>query len=105
MAKCPTGPLRPENMRSLAVLKAARERERARREALNPKPEPVVLDIALPDRIRLGQLAALMGARVADVVKALIRRGEFLRAHDEIDYETAESIVEEFGHKPRRAES
>lgn len=105
MDKCPLGPFRPENARSLADIEAARAREMARRAALHPVPEPVVLDIALPERITLGALAALTGERLPVVVKAMIRRGEFLRGHDEISYETAKSLVEEFGHRPRRAEA
>ena len=43
-----------------------------------------------------------MKERVADVVKYMMKQGEMMRANDVLDADTAELIVEEFGHTVKR---
>ncbi|PQO24714.1 translation initiation factor IF-2 [Rhodobacteraceae bacterium WD3A24] len=88
--------------RSLAAMK--RKQERARQKAMGQSAprEKVVRDVQIPDTIVVSELANRMAERVADVVKALMKNGMMLTQNQSIDAETAELVVEEFGHKPVR---
>jgi translation initiation factor IF-2 len=84
--------------RSLAAMK--RKQERARQKALGggePR-EKIVRDVQLPEAIMVQELANRMAERVADVVKALMQSGIMATQNQTIDADTAELIIEEFGH-------
>ena len=85
--------------RSLAAMK--RKQERARLKALGgvETREKVVRDVQVPETIVVQELANRMAERVADVVKALMQSGMMVTQNQSIDADTAELIVEEFGHK------
>ncbi len=85
--------------RSLAAMK--RKQERARQKALGgaQEREKVVRDVQLPETIVVQELANRMAERVADVVKALMTNGIMATQNQTIDADTAELIIEEFGHK------
>jgi translation initiation factor IF-2 len=85
--------------RSLAAMK--RKQERARLKALGGVEihEKVVRDVQIPETIVVQELANRMAERVADVVKALMQSGMMVTQNRSIDADTAELIVEEFGHK------
>ncbi|WP_068116099.1 translation initiation factor IF-2 [Tropicimonas marinistellae] len=85
--------------RSLASMK--RKQERARQKALGgaENREKVVRDVQVPETIVVSELANRMAERVADVVKALMQNGMMVTQNQSIDADTAELIVEEFGHK------
>ncbi|MEM0986355.1 MAG: translation initiation factor IF-2 [Pseudomonadota bacterium] len=91
-----------ERQRSLASVRRARERERERRSGGNDSREKVSVEVTLPETITLQDLANRMKERVADVVKFMISQGEMMRANDIIDADTAELIIEEFGHTTKR---
>jgi translation initiation factor IF-2 len=92
-----------ERMRSEASLRRARERERLRLEQSNFDPnQKVVREVVLPETITVGELASRMAARGADVIKTLIKMGSMVTINEVIDADTAELVVEEFGHKVRR---
>jgi translation initiation factor IF-2 len=61
--------------------------------------EKVVRDVQVPDAIMVQELANRMAERVADVVKSLMKMGMMVTQNQTIDQDTAELIVEEFGHK------
>ncbi|MGC9368537.1 MAG: translation initiation factor IF-2 [Paracoccaceae bacterium] len=84
--------------RSLAAMK--RKQERARQKAMGGKVEreKVVRDVQVPETIVVSELANRMAERVADVVKALMKMGMMVTQNQSIDADTAELIVEEFGH-------
>ncbi len=85
--------------RSLAAMK--RKQERARQKALGggePR-EKVIREVQVPETIVVQELANRMAERVADVVKALMQNGMMVTQNQSIDADTAELIVEEFGHK------
>ncbi len=85
--------------RSLASMK--RKQERARRQAMGqaePR-EKVVRQVRLPEAITVAELANRMSERVADVVKSLMTSGMMVTQTQTIDADTAELIIEEFGHK------
>ncbi|MEM6727314.1 MAG: translation initiation factor IF-2 [Pseudomonadota bacterium] len=88
--------------RSLASMK--RKQERARQKAMgNGEPrEKVVRDVRVPEAIVVSELANRMAERVPDVVKSLMQMGMMVNQNQTIDQDTAELIVEEFGHKMMR---
>jgi translation initiation factor IF-2 len=88
--------------RSLAAMR--RKQERARQKAMGgaQSREKVVRDVQIPDAIMVSELANRMAERVADVVKALMKMGLMVTQNQTIDADTAELIVEEFGHRPVR---
>ena len=85
--------------KSLAAMK--RKQERARQKAMggNVEREKVVRDVQLPETIVVSELANRMAERVGDVVKALMNNGMMVTQNEPIDADTAELIIEEFGHK------
>jgi translation initiation factor IF-2 len=88
--------------RSLAAMK--RKQERARQKAMGGSQdrEKVVRDVKVPETIVVSELANRMAERVADVVKALMQNGMMVTQNQSIDSDTAELIVEEFGHRVQR---
>jgi len=93
-----------EKTRSLASVRRQRERERRQAElaALRADQVRVVRDVVLPDAITVQELANRMAARVADVVKTLMRMGVMATVTQILDSDTAELVVQEFGHRVRR---
>ena len=88
--------------RSLAAMK--RKQERARQKAMGGQQdrEKIVRDVQVPETIVVSELANRMAERVADVVKALMQNGMMVTQNQAIDADTAELIVEEFGHRAQR---
>ncbi|MGV6839959.1 MAG: translation initiation factor IF-2 [Planktomarina sp.] len=88
--------------RSLASMK--RKQERARQKAMggNEQREKVIRDVQVPEAIVVSELANRMAERVPDVVKALMQMGMMVNQNQTIDQDTAELIVEEFGHRITR---
>ncbi len=86
--------------RSVAAMK--RKQERLRQKAMSGSNEPrekVVRDVQVPEAIVVSELANRMAERVADVVKELMKMGMMVTQNQSIDQDTAELIIEEFGHK------
>jgi len=89
--------------RSLASVRRAREREKARMRSANDQPKvKQVRDVTIPDAITVQELANRMAERGADVIKELMKLGIMATVNQTIDAETAELIVVELGHKPNR---
>ncbi|NOD65462.1 MULTISPECIES: translation initiation factor IF-2 [unclassified Ruegeria] len=88
--------------RSMAAMK--RKQERARQKAMGGtvEREKVIRDVQLPEAIMVSELANRMAERVADVVKSLMQMGMMVTQNQTIDADTAELIIEEFGHKVTR---
>ncbi len=85
--------------KSMAAMK--RKQERARQKAMGgaQEREKVVRDVQLPEVIVVSELAGRMAERVGDVVKALMQNGMMVTQNEAIDADTAELIIEEFGHR------
>ncbi len=81
-------------VRSLAALRRAREKERGR---LGSQAKQV-RDVTVPDMITVQELANRMAERTGNVVRLLARLGVPSAAVDEIDQDTAELVLTEFGH-------
>ncbi|MBT4235027.1 MAG: translation initiation factor IF-2, partial [Marinovum sp.] len=61
--------------------------------------EKIVRDVQLPEAIIVSELANRMAERVGDVVKSLMQMGMMVTQNQSIDADTAELIIQEFGHK------
>ncbi|MDH3668477.1 MAG: translation initiation factor IF-2 [Paracoccaceae bacterium] len=85
--------------RSLAAMRRRQERERRKMMGGPVEREKVVRDVRVPDAITVQELANRMAERVADVIKALMKMEVMATQNQTIDPETAELIIEEFGHK------
>ncbi|MBL6079577.1 translation initiation factor IF-2 [Belnapia sp. T18] len=93
-----------DRSRSIASMRRARERERRQQELarLRAGTERVVRDVVLPETITVQELANRMAARGGEVVKALFRMGVMATLTQSIDADTAELVVQEFGHRVKR---
>jgi translation initiation factor IF-2 len=93
-----------ERVRSLASVRRQRERERrqAELELLRSDQVKVVRDVILPDTITVQELANRMATRTGDVVKALMKLGVMATVTQTLDADTADLVVQEFGHRARR---
>jgi translation initiation factor IF-2 len=88
--------------RSLAAMKRKQEKARAKALGLGHKAEKQVRDVQLPETIVVSELANRMAERAADVVKSLMKMGMMVTMNQAIDADTAELVIEEFGHKAVR---
>ncbi|MEJ8562210.1 translation initiation factor IF-2 [Yoonia sp. GPGPB17] len=84
--------------RSMAAMKRKQDRARAKAMGVSAEREKVFREVALPEAITVSELANRMTERVADVVKALMTNGIMATQNQTIDADTAELIIEEFGH-------
>lgn len=90
-----------DRMPSLAAQRRAREKERMKAK------EPIehvkqVRDVVVPEVITVQELSNRMAEATGDVVKKLMEMGVMATATQSLDADTAELIVEEFGHKIKR---
>ncbi|MGB3754406.1 MAG: translation initiation factor IF-2 [Parerythrobacter sp.] len=89
--------------RSLAALKRAREKERRTHGGGEKKPrEKQVRDVVVPEAITIQELANRMAEKGAELVKSLFNMGMMVTVNQTIDADTAELLVEEFGHNLKR---
>ena len=93
-----------ERVRSLASIRRQRDRERRQQEleALRSDQVKVVREVILPDAITVQELASRMAARAPDVIKALMKMGVMATITQSLDADTAELVVQEFGHRAKR---
>jgi len=91
-----------ERVRSLASVRRAREREKQRLMQAQQEPSKIVRDVVVPETITVQELANRMAERGADVIKALMKMGVMATINQVIDADTAELVVNEFGHRLKR---
>lgn len=93
-----------ERMRSLASLKRARQK--AKRQSTDMLPgqssDKMVREVIVPETITVQELANRMAVRSTDVVKELMKLGIMAAGNQSIDADTAELLVNEFGHTIKR---
>lgn len=90
-----------ERVRSLASVR--RQRAREKRASSGPmESQKVFREVTIPETITVQELANRMTERAGDVVKALMKNGIMATITQTIDTDTAELIVAEFGHTPKR---
>ena len=59
----------------------------------------VVREVEIPEAITVGELAARMSVKVADVIRELFKQGMMVTINQSLDADTASLLVEEMGHK------
>ena len=84
--------------KSMAAMKRKQDKARAKAMGISAEREKVYREVSLPEAITVSELAARMTERVSDVVKALMTNGIMATQTQTIDADTAELIIEEFGH-------
>ena len=87
--------------RSLAALKRKREKEKRAQQHSGPR-EKQYRDVVVPESITVAELAKRMGEKSADLVKSLFNMGMMVTINQNIDQDTAELLVNEFGHTVQR---
>ncbi len=90
--------------RSVAAFRRKQERERQQRSRDGGGAGgsvKVVREVSIPDAITVSELANRMAERGAEVIKALMKLGVMATINQTIDQETAQLVVEEFGHTPK----
>ncbi len=90
-----------EGGRQRSVASMKRQQERARKKAMGQQQdrEKVTRNVNLPEAIMVSELANRMSEKVSDIVKALMQNGIMATQTQTIDADTAELIIEEFGHR------
>jgi translation initiation factor IF-2 len=89
--------------RSLAALKRAREKEkRSHGGGRRDKQPKQSRDVVVPEAITVQELANRMAEKASDLVKSLFKMGMPITINETIDQDTAELLVEEFGHNITR---
>jgi translation initiation factor IF-2 len=93
-----------EKTRSISSVRRQRDRERRQAELERLRADQVkhVRDVILPETITVQELANRMASRAGEVVKALMKMGVMATMTQMLDADTAELVVQEFGHRARR---
>ena len=92
-----------ERVRSLASVKRAREKEKLKQQQqMRGDPLKVIRDVTIPESLTVQELANRMAERSTDVIKALMKMGVMANINNVIDADTAEVVVNEFGHNSKR---
>ena len=87
-----------DRARSLAALRRAREKEKRHQQSAGPSAKQV-RDVVVPEAITVQELANRMAERGSDLVKSLFKMGTPVTITETIDQDTAELLIEEFGHR------
>jgi len=93
---------REQRERSMASLKRKREREKMKAAGVVQARDKVMREVTIPEVITIQELANRMTERAVDLIKVLMKQGEMHKITDAIDADTAELLVTEFGHTPKR---
>ena len=91
-----------ERKRSEAAARRRREKEKQRAQKGPIEHRKQSREVVVPETITVQELANRMAEKGADLVKALMKMGVMATMTQSIDADTAELLVEEFGHKIRR---
>ncbi len=94
-----------EKMPSLAKTKRNREKQNKKFKPNLTSSQKIVREVDIPVKISVQELASRMSEKTGDVVKSLMKSGVMATANQYIDGDTAELIVTEFGHTPKREEA
>lgn len=65
--------------------------------------EPIVREVLVPETISVADLAHKMSVKAAEVIKTLMKLGQMVTINQVLDQETAMIVVDEMGHKSKRA--
>jgi translation initiation factor IF-2 len=92
-----------ERSRSIASMRRAVEKERRKAQLKQPmNTDKVVREVVIPETITVQELSNRMAERSGNVIKTLMKLGVMATINEVIDADTAELVVQEFGHRFRR---
>ena len=94
-----------EKLPSLSKVKRAREKQKTKYKPNLTSSSKIVREVDIPIKITVQELASRMSEKTGDVVKALMKSGIMATANQYIDGDTAELIVTDLGHTPKREEA
>ena len=87
--------------RSLASVKRARLKEKKKPDGEEKKEfKKVIREVKIPEQITIQELSNRMAEKSSDIIKFLFNMKVVATINHNIDKDTAEYIVKEFGHKP-----
>ena len=88
--------------RSLASVKRARLKEKKNKPEIEEKKEfkKVIREVKIPEQITIQELSNRMAEKSSEIIKFLFNMKVVATINHNIDKDTAEYIVKEFGHKP-----
>ncbi len=87
--------------RSLAAYKRAQAKKRGHHDSSASQPKQPK-EITIPEAITVQELANRMAEKATAVIKILMGMGVMATINQSLDQDTAELIVQEFGHTPKR---
>ena len=93
---------REERQASVARYRRKLDRERQKGQELRSEGQRVIREVVVPEVITVQEVANRMAERAADVIKTLMGMGVMVTATQTIDADTAELVIEEFGHRIKR---
>jgi translation initiation factor IF-2 len=91
-----------EKERSLAAVRRHRQKMLKQSILEDQEAKKIVREVIIPEAITVGELAARMAIRAAEVIKSLMKLGILANVNQSIDADTAELVCTEFGHTPKR---
>lgn len=91
-----------EKERSLAAVRRHRQKMLKQSILEDQEAKKIIREVIIPEAITVGELAARMAIRAAEVIKNLMKLGILANVNQSIDADTAELICTEFGHTPKR---
>ena len=94
-----------EKVPSLSSVKRAREKQKTRHKPSVISSSKITRDVDIPIKITVQELSSRMSEKTGAVIKALMKSGIMATANQYIDGDTAELLVTDFGHHPKRQES
>ncbi len=95
----------PVKTRSFASIQRAKAKQRRKNETGEvKKQEKLYREVIIPEVITVSELSNRMTERVIDVVRELMKLGVMATANQSIDADTAELLVETFGHSSKRVQ-
>lgn len=81
------------------VYKMPPARIKISRQEFEKPTKSIIRTISIPEMITVGELAQKMSIKAAEVIKTLMNLGTLATINQALDQETAQIVVEEFGHK------
>ncbi|MBN8827246.1 MAG: translation initiation factor IF-2 [Sphingobacteriia bacterium] len=95
----------PVRKRSLSSIRRAREKARRHEIQANQKQtEKIVREVTVPELITVQELSSRMAEKSSDVIRELMKLGMMVTINQSIDADTAELIIDTFGHKIKRVQ-
>lgn len=91
-----------EGVESIRTYGSRRYKDKIKRNRDSIEQKQITRDVTIPEIISVQELANRMAVRGAEVIKKLMTMGVMVTVTQNIDADTAELLVVEFGHIPKR---